>query len=114
MSQVVNPPQQQPTAEDIMKRLRNQIKLAFADGAENALKVLDIYERQITAAAAQINANAALIIKFQEEFKKRKIDISHITNPPKPKEPNRKERRAAEKQSKKSAKKASKKSRKKA
>jgi len=102
------PPQQQPSAEDIMKRLRNQVKLAFSDGEESALKVVDVYERQLSLAANQITSNAVLIGKMQEEFKKIKHDISHITSPASAKEPNRKERRKAEKVAAKVAKKAAK------
>jgi len=89
---------QQPSNQDIMKNLRNQVKLAFSDGEEITLKVIDVYEKQTTTILNQLNSNALLITKFQEEFKKRKIDISHIINPP---QPNQKERRDIEQTNKK-------------
>ena len=90
--------QQGPSVTDVMKKWRNDIKLAFSDSEEITLKIVTIYEKQLLASGEQLQNNAKEITRLQEICKKNNIDFQ----PPKPKGPNRKERRAVDKASKKS------------
>jgi len=86
------PNQQQPSPQDIMKRLRNDCKLAFSDAEEITLNTLTIYEKQVITAAQQIQTDQKEIIRLQELCTKNKIEFTIKEKPP-----NRAQRRATDK-----------------
>jgi len=102
----LQPGQEQPSAQDIMKSLRNTVTLAQSDATEKIFEVLNVYQKQITIAAKQIVGGADEIGRLQNILKEHKIDFSP---PPVPKAPNRAQKRAAAKAEKRAKKKSTKK-----
>jgi len=95
------PPQQvqqkQPAAADIIKSMRNEITLATEDSKDRILQVFNNLIQQIASASSSINQLTAENKRLLALCSTQKIN----PNPPKPKAPNRQQRRAAERKAKK-------------
>ena len=88
------PGQQQPSSADIIKQMKNTIKISIGDAEENILKIFDSVIAQLGAAAQQINKQAAHINALEGFLKDNNIPLDVvIPKAPGAKGPNRDTRR---------------------
>lgn len=71
-------PQQQPSSADIIKQMKNTIKISIGDAEENILKVFDSVIGQLGAAAQQINKQAAHINALEGFLKENNIPLDAV------------------------------------
>ena len=70
--------QQQPAAADVIKQMKNTIKISFSDAEENVIKIFDSVIAQIGAAAQQINKQAAHINALEGFLKENNIPLDAV------------------------------------
>lgn len=97
--------QQQPSSADIIKQMKNSIKISLADAEENIIKIFDSVIQQLGAAAQQMNKQAAHINSLEGFLKDNGIPLDAVI-PKQPGQPGpnrdtrRKIKKVAEKHSK--------------
>ena len=68
-------PDQQPSSADIIKQMKNTIKISIGDAEENVLKIFDTVIAQLGAAAQQMNKQQAHINTLEQFFKDNNIPL---------------------------------------
>ena len=69
------PEQQQPSSAEIIKQMKNTIKVSIGDAEENILKIFDSVIQQLGVAAQQINKQQSHINSLEQFFKDNGIPL---------------------------------------
>lgn len=72
------PAAQQPSSADIVKQMKNSIKISLSDAEENIIKIFDSVIAQLGAAAQQINKQGAHINALEGFLKENNIPLDAI------------------------------------
>ncbi len=91
-------PQQQPSGAEVVKQMKNSIKIQLGDAEENILKIFDSVIAELASAAQEINKQANHIVSLEKFFKDNNIPLDVvIPKQENAKGPNRETRRKIEK-----------------